>query len=147
MNQICIRLMLGISMAAVFAAPVLAQGQRYNHGNITRTINDCEKRTNKFIGVLRQALNDANVRYERKEDLLQSAKALEESMDKAGDSWNRDKDPERASQFVRIAIASAQDINTIMVGRSLNPDAERQWTQVRRDLNRLAKAFNISGMS
>ena len=148
MIRTTVRFTLGVLIAALVAGPAaLAQTQhRANRDLITTTINDCERLTNGFVGSLRQALNQANVRYERKDDLLRHARDLEDSMDKVGDSWNRDNNPERAGQYVRSAIGAAQEINGIMRRRRLNSDTERQWNQVRRELNLLAKAFNTPGL-
>ena len=147
MNQTKTRLCFGLVLAAFFVGPAAtAQVQRENRTIVTATINDCERRTNEFVGSLRQALNQANVRYERKEDLRRSARNLEEAMDKVGDSWNRDNNPERAGQYVRSAIDAAQEINGIMLRRRLNRDTEQRWAQVRRELNLLAKAFNTPGL-
>lgn len=147
MNQTNRRLCLGLILAAFAVGPsAMAQVRRENRAVITSTINDCERQTNGFVGSLRQALNQANVRYDRKEDLLRSARSLEEAMDRVGDSWNRDNNPERAGQYVRSAIDAAQEINGIMLRRRLNRDTEQRWAQVRRELNLLAKALNTPGL-
>jgi hypothetical protein len=147
LNQTKSHLCLGVVLATFFLGPpVLAQVQRENRAVITATINDCERQTNGFVGSLRTALNRANVRYERKEDLLRSARNLEDAMDKVGDSWNRDNNPERAGEYVRSAIGAAREINGIMVRRRLNRDTEQRWNQVRRELNLLARAFNVPGL-
>lgn len=133
--------------AAFLVAPVaFAQNRRQDRGAITATINDCERQTNGFVGSLRQALGQADVRHERKEDLLRSARDLENAMDRVGDAWNRDNNPERAGEHVRVAIGAARQINQIMVRRRLNRDTEQRWNQVRRELNLLARAFNTPGL-
>lgn len=96
--------------------------------------------------MLRTALSQTNVRCDRKENLVRSARNLEDAMDKVGDSWNRDDKPERAGEYVRSAIAAAREINGIIVRRQLNRVAEQRWNQVRPELNLLAKAFNTPGL-
>lgn len=136
-----------VCLAAFVLGPLaFAQTRTQDRGAVTATINDCERQTNGFVGSLRQALSQANVRYERKEDLLRSARDLENAMDKVGDAWNRDNNPERAGEHVRTAIGAAREINQIMVRRRLNRDTEQRWNLVRRELNLLARAFNTQGL-
>jgi hypothetical protein len=128
------------------ATLAVAQTRESRHEVITATVNDCERSTNAFVGSLRQALNEAKVPYDRKDDILKSARDLENAMDNSGKAWNRDKDREKTAEFVRQAIESGNEINKIMMRRRLNKDTERQWTQVRRQLNLLGKAFGLAGI-
>lgn len=128
------------------ATAAFGQTHGARHEVITGTVNDCERSTNAFVGSLRQALNEAKVPDDRKDDLLKSARDLENAMDNSGKAWNRDKDREKTAEFVRQAIESGNELNGMMVRRRLNKDTERQWVQVRRQLNLLGKAFGLAGI-
>jgi hypothetical protein len=69
----------------------------------TRIINDCERRTNSFKKTLDRALARDDVRagqYARGSTQRQ-AKRLEDELDRVGDSWNRDHNPDRTRDHVR----------------------------------------------
>ncbi len=111
----------------------------------TRLINDCERRTNSFKKTLDRALARDNVRAsQRREDQLNDrAKRLEDQLDRVGDSWNRDRNPDRTRDHLRVAIGLAGDINRAMRNWRMGRDAENEWTAIRDDLNRLARIFGL----
>ncbi len=115
---------------------------------ITRTINDCEDRTDRFVKALRRALNSSGLDgSNREDDLNRSAKNLERSMDRVGKSWNKEKDVAKTRRHVRDAIGDAKNIDVTMRKRRLNPDAEEQWRAVRIQINLLARAFQLPTVS
>jgi hypothetical protein len=118
--------------------------QRWQIEETTRIINDCEKRTNAFKGILRHAINESRLDHSRREKQLnRDADRLEDAMDHVGDSWNRDHKPGKTRRFVAEAIAVSKDINKTMIRWHLNPEAEREWDAVRAELNRLAETFGL----
>ncbi len=111
---------------------------------ITRTINDCEDRTDRFVRTLRRALNISSLDgTSREQDLNRSARRLEEAMDDVGKSWNRDKDVSKTRHYVMKAIQSAKNIDITVRNRRLHPEAEAQWREVRGQINLLARAFKL----
>lgn len=137
-----------ILLAAVMASTLcMAQPRRggASHAETTQIINDCERRTNNFKKTLDRALGRDNVRagQQREDNLNDAAKRLENEMDKVGDAWNRDRNPERARDHVRVAIGFANDINRAMRKWRMGPDAESEWAAIRNDLNRLARTFGL----
>jgi hypothetical protein len=111
----------------------------------TRIINDCERRTNDFKKTLDRALARDNVRagQGREDQLNRNAERLENSLDRVGDSWNKDHNMDATRGNVRAAIAIAQDINVAMRNWNMGGDAENQWAAVRGELNRLAETFGL----
>jgi hypothetical protein len=115
---------------------------------ITRTINDCENNTDRFVRSLRRALNQSALNgTQREDDLQRLSKDLERSMDRVSRSWKKDKDVSETRGHVRDAIRSAQNINVTMRARRLNPETESDWREVRAQLNLLARAFKLPSIS
>lgn len=115
---------------------------------ITRTINDCEENTDKFVRTLRRALNRSSLDgTSREDDLNQATRDLERTMDRMGRAWNRDKDVSRTRSLVRDAISSARNVNFTMRTRRLDRDVERDWAEVRAQVNLLARAFKLPTVS
>jgi hypothetical protein len=142
------RLALSAILIPLVLFPTQAQDRhRWERGwqieETTRIINDCERRTNAFKGILRHAINESRLDHSRREEQLnRDAVRLENAMD-VGDSWNRDHNPAKTRRFVAEAIAVSQGINKTMIRWHLNPEAEREWDAVRAELNRLAETFGL----
>lgn len=113
-------------------------------GGISRVIADCENRTDEFQRSLRSALDHSALNNTSREDELnRDAGRLERAMNKVRESWNLEHDASRTRHFVGDAIAVSQDINRTMIRRRLNPEVQRQWDIVRRELNHLAEVFDL----
>lgn len=129
------------------AAPSFAQwrgSNRYNRGSIDRLIRQAENRSNQFVGVFDRALDrsrlDATIREDR---LNEKAAELERSLNAARNALNGATNHWAIRSAISNAIDVGQSINTVMRRRNLTPNAERQWTMLRSDLNRLATAYGL----
>jgi hypothetical protein len=103
----------------------------------TKVINDCEKRTNTFKRSVRLKVKGDAPNLQRDTD------QLEEALNKVGDSWNRDHDPQKTRGFVTASITVGQTINRYMTTFHGDADLATQWTAVRAELNRLAQTFGL----
>ncbi len=111
-------------------------------GRLSGVIADCERRTDDFQRALRRALERSRLDDTRREDELNdSAHRLSRSMDRLRDSWNEDHDPERSRRNVRDAIVAGRDINRTLSRHVLRGHIQREWDDLRRELDRLADAF------
>jgi hypothetical protein len=143
------RLTLSAILIVMVLLPAEAQdrhrGERqWQFDETTRIINDCEKRTDAFKVILRQALNESPLDHSgREKQLNRDADRLENAMDHVGDSWNRDHNPGKTRRYAAEAIAVSRDINKTMIKWHLNPEAEKEWDAVRSELNRLAETFGL----
>jgi HAMP domain-containing protein len=152
MNRIPLAAATAALLAALVAPQSLDAQQRPRrraalaaHDAITRTINDCEDRTDDFRKALRKALKDSPLDDTRRQDEMnREADRLENALDRTGDAWNKDHDRLKTRANVQDALTAARDINTAMLKWKLQADAERQWHVVRSELNRLARAFNLN---
>jgi hypothetical protein len=77
---------------------------------------------------------------------MRDADQLEEALNKVGDSWNRDRDPQKTRVFVTASIAVGQSINKYMTAYCGAVDLGGQWTAVRAELNRLAHTFDLPAL-
>jgi hypothetical protein len=127
--------------AATYAQPRPAAG---GYQQTTQVINDGVRESNSFKKNLKRALNNSALNNSPRESQLNTAaNNLGSTMDKVGDSWNRDHDMQKTRVFVNQAIMIAKDINRTMVKWHLDPPTEQQWVIVRSQLNRLAQTFQL----
>lgn len=130
------------------------QSNRYRPGgrpasasieSITRTINDCENRTDDFRKTLKRALRNSPLDGSSREaQLNRQADRLERALDRTGDSWNKDKDISKTKRQVQDALGAARDINSAMRNWQFYGEVDREWGIVKLQLNHLAGAFGLN---
>lgn len=129
------------------AVPSFAQwrgSSRYNRMSIDRLIRQAESHSNQFVGVFDRALDRSRLEGTIREDRLnERAAELERQLNVARNELNRSTDHWAIRSAVSNAIDVGQAINTVMRRRNLTPNAERQWSILRSDLNRLATAYGL----
>jgi hypothetical protein len=155
MKKVLLSSLLGLF--AFFSVLVLADtaaaqrpgwaNRRYNRGNIDRLIRNVEQRTDTFVGQIDKGLDRSRLDGTRREDNLnERAKELERStdelrsdFDRRGENWWETRDN------VQRTLSIASGIDTAMRNRNLGrgSGAEANWRNVRRELNTLARAYNL----
>lgn len=147
---LCISLMLASGVATAQVRPDRPNRPGSTSASITvitRTINDCENSTNKFVRSLRRALRQNNtIDSSREDNLNRSARELEQSLNQVGKPWNKDKDIGKTRRRVEDALESARNINLTMRNRRLREDTEELWQEVRVQMNLLARAFELPAL-
>lgn len=146
-----------VGLFAFFSVLVLADtaaaqrpgwaNRRYNRGNIDRLIKNVEQRTDAFVSQIDTGLDRSRLDGTRREDNLnERAKELERStdelrsdFDRRGENWWETRDN------VQRTLSVASGIDTAMRRRNLGrgSGAEANWRNVRRELNTLARAYNL----
>lgn len=155
MKKVLLSSLLGLF--AFFSVLVLADtaaaqrpgwaNRRYNRGNIDRLIRNVEQRTDVFVGQIDKGLDRSRLDGTRREDNLnERAKDLERvtdelrsDFDRRGENWWETRDN------VQRTLSIASGIDTAMRNRNLGrgSGAEANWRNVRRELNTLARAYNL----
>lgn len=135
---------LSIFIAVATLLPGILLAQPPGRMRIGRVVEDCAARTSEFRVSLRRALDHSRMDGTAREDELNAqAGRLERNMQRVAEDWNGHHDARRTRAHVSRAIEAAQDINRTMLRRRMNPHVQDQWRVVRRELNRLAEAFDL----
>lgn len=139
-------------MAFALAAPTSAQWRRYSRPDIDRLVRQAEVQSNRFVRVVEQTRDggfferifdrDRNDRAE--ERVIEQARVLENQLDLIRQETDRTENYFAVRSQVANTLMTARRINNIMGRRQLDNRAERQWTMLRADLNRLARAFGLA---
>jgi hypothetical protein len=146
------------SMIAVFAMFLLilsadvanAQpnwARRYNRAGVDGMIRRLENSTDDFMRQLDRALDRSRMDNTRREDnLMRNASALEAAADELRreydrrDSWWENRDE------VSRCLNAARNLNRQMRDRRLNNMTRNSWARVQRELNSLARVYNLPGV-
>jgi hypothetical protein len=107
-----------------------------------------ERSSDHFKDALDHALDKSLLNGSSLEDRLnQWANLLEDEIDTAQKDYNRVADSDDADARARFAdhwgnaMMAATAINRVMIRRGFAPEPERQWIDIRTDLNRVAQAI------
>lgn len=136
------------------ASPSLAQWRdRYpREDNLHRLIRQAETQSDQFVMSLERMRDRGFLERvfggsERLGGLTARAHDLEREMNAIRDESNREGNSYEIRSSVANALSVAEDINRTMRYRRLNFEVERQWSMLRSDLNRLARAYNLRQLS
>jgi hypothetical protein len=139
-----------ICMTLALASPSFAQwrgSSRYNRAMVERLIQQAESHSNRFVAVFDRALDRSRLEGTIREDHLnERAAQLESQLNIARQELNRSGDQWAIRSSISNALDVGQAINNVMRRRQLTPNAERQWSLLRSDLNRLATVYGLRQM-
>ena len=151
-----------LCLALAMASPSMAQWpDRYRtdsergygrFNNVDRLIRQAETRSDQFVMALEQRNSRSFLSRilgdeERLGGLRARARDLERQLNVLREESFRSGNDYRLRESVANVLSVAEDINRRMYNRELNPVAERQWSMLKSDLNRLARAYNLSQLS
>ena len=145
-------LVFAIALSTLFAGPLRAQ---YRHdgddrpnrheasARIAEVVRDCDQRATDFRHALDRALDRSRLNGTRAEDRLnEEAKRLDHAVGRLRESWNHDRDVGRSRQNVREAIEAGRAINWALERHAVRGHVQREWDQLRAELNLLAEVFH-----
>lgn len=137
-------------LVLAIASPSFAQsrgqyrGRSYTRTNVDRLIRQAENRSDQFVAIFDRALDRSRLEGSIREDRLnERAMELERQLNIVRREFNQSRNYYDIRGNVENAMNAAQGINNVMNNRRLIPVAERQWSLLRNELNRLAAVFNI----
>ena len=135
-------------LTLAMTSPGFAQGRGYSRSytrvNVDRLIRQAENRSDQFVAIFDRALDRSRLEGTIREDRLnERALELERELNVVRQEFNRTGNHYSIRSHVANALNVSQGINTVMRNRRLHPVAERQWTLLRSDLNRLAAVYNL----
>ena len=121
--------------------------RRNNRAGVDGMIRRLENSTDAFMTQLNRALDRSRMDNTRREDILmRNASALEAAADELRreydrrDSWWENRDE------VSRCLAAARNLNRQMRDRRLNNMTRNSWARVQRELNALARVYNLPGV-
>ncbi len=124
--------------------PRRARGKVYTKAEVGNVIKRVETRVDNFVNNFDTALDNSGLNgSDREDDLNRRAKDLEKATDELSrefskrDAWIENKDQ------VRKCLNIATDINVAMKNRRFDAKTEKNWANVKYELNTLAKIYNL----
>lgn len=131
-------------LVASFA--VVAQAQdtphRLNDKEVKRLLAQLKKDTGRFRKSFDSSLDRSRLNgSHREDDINRFLKNYEDATERL---YSRFKDNKSVGGDVEAVLDGANEIDQFMTRRLASERAERDWSEVRQDLRRLAEAYNVS---
>lgn len=121
-----------------------ARGKTYTRADVERVIARVETRTDNFVDNFDESLDNSNLDgTEREDDLMDKARALESATDELRREFDRSDTWIENKAEVRSCLNIASDINRTMKNRKMGAVTEKNWANVRYELNTLAKIYKL----
>jgi hypothetical protein len=130
----------------VAGVAVVAQAQdtpyRLNDKEVKRLMAQLKKDTGRFRKSLDSSLDRSRLNgTNREDDINRFLKNYEDATERL---YSRFKDNKSVGADVEAVLDGAAEIDRFMTRRLASERAERDWSEVRQDLRRLAEAYNVS---
>ena len=138
--------------AMIMPTDIIAQGQlryqiRYSKADVSRIISKLEESSNTFRRDFDRAMDRSNLNGTSTEDRYNgNVRDYENSLDRLRRAFDRNNSWWDTRNDVSNVLSSAQTVNTMMNSISFRRNLERQWTNMRNDLNTLADTYDMPGV-
>ncbi len=155
MNRNLLRtLILGALVGtAAMLLPTDAQGQlryqnRYTKADVSRIISKLENSSDTFRRDFDRAMDNSNLNGTSAEDRYNNnVRDYENSLDRLRREFDRNNSWWETRNDVSNVIREAQTVNNMMNSISFRRNLERQWNNMRNDLNTLADTYDLPGLN
>lgn len=118
-----------------------------NRNQVDRIIRQVEQRTDAFVSIFDRSLDNSRLNGTKREDRLnERARDLESATDELRREFDRNDSLQENRNEVQNCLRIASGINNVIRRRNLGGATEQTWAQVRRELNALARVYNLQGL-
>lgn len=129
-------------------AQVLRNQNRYSKADVSRIIAKLESSSNTFRSDFDRAMDNSNINGTSAEDRYNdNVRDYENALDRLRREFDRQNSWWENRNEVSNVIRQAQVVNTMMNTISFRRSLERQWNNMRNDLNNLADTFDLPGLN
>jgi hypothetical protein len=117
--------------------------RRYSRRDVGDIIMRLEQSSNTFRTDFNNYVNDRSVNSGERNRLTRIVDNYENALDNLRRNFDRDDNWWRSRRNVQSVMDEARQVNNMMNNLSFARRLERQWNQMRRDINRLAETYNL----
>jgi len=118
--------------------------RRYNRRDVSTIIASLETSSDAFRRDFNTYVNDRSVSRNDRSRLTRIVDNYEQAVDSLRRNFDSSDNWWRSRNNVQSVMDEARQVNAMMNGLSFARRLERQWNQMRRDINRLAETYNLA---
>lgn len=120
----------------------------YSKGQVSDIIKRAENSSNKFRTDFREQMNrNNNLSNSQKNQFNRNVADCEDALDRLRRRFDSDNTWWNTRGQVQDVINSSQRVNTMMNVLPFKRNLERQWNQLRNDINTLADTYDLPGLN
>ena len=127
-----------------------AQGRyvgRYSRGDVDQIIRRLEDSGDEFRRDFRQAVDRSNLSGSQKRTYRNQVDNFESQTDRLRSNFDRENDWWQSRNQVQNLVAAARPLNQTMNRIAFRRQIERQWNQLRNNVNTLADTYDLPGIA
>ena len=131
-------------------ATAFAQGRYtnvYTRAQVDGFVRQLENSSDIFYNQFRREVDNSDLSSSTRRAYNGYATQFENAVDRLRGRFDSNDAWWESRNEVRNLISNSQNINTVMNSASFRRRIERQWTQLRNDINRLADAYDLPGLN
>ena len=132
----------GVSLAQVDDNDA-SYSRRYSRRDVGSIIVQLEQSSNKFRQDFDRYVGERSVSGSERSRLTRIVDDYEQALDSLRSNFDSDDNWWRSRANVRSVMDEARQVNSMMNNLSFARRIERQWNQMRRDINKLAETYNL----
>ena len=140
-----------VTLFASVAANAQDQGRyaaRYSKRDVSSIISRLEQSSNTFRRDFDRAMVRSNLNGTQAEDRFNNIVGdFEDSVDRLRNEFDRGDSWWQSRNNVENALRDSRAVNTMMTTISFRRNIERQWNQLRNDINTLADTYDLPGLN
>ena len=144
---------LAVAIMAAASLTTMAQGTlryqtRYSKSQVSSIISKLETSSDKFRRDFDKAMDNSRYNGTSAEDEYNdNVRDFEDSLDQLRREFNRTNSWWETRNQVSDVVNQGQNVNTMMNSISFRRTLERQWNNMRDDLNNLADTYDLPGLN
>ncbi len=127
-----------------------AQGRyvgRYSRADVDNIIRRLETSGDDFRDNFNRELNRSNLNNSQKNTYRRQVEAFENATDRLRSRFNSNNNWWESRSQVQALVSNAQPLNVTMNAILFRRNIERQWNQLRQDINTLADTYDLPGIA
>lgn len=132
------------------AIAVDAQGRyvgQYSKRDVSNIIRRMEENSDEFRTDFRRELNDSNLNSRTRNRYNGYVASMENSIDDLRRHFDRQDSWWTSRSRVQTVVRNSQNVNNMMNGIPFQRQLERQWNQLRNQINRVADTYDLPGLN
>jgi len=119
----------------------------YSRSQVDNFVRQLETSSNQFRDAFREEVNNSGMNSSTKRTYNNYAAQFENSLDRLRSRFNSSNSWWESRNEVQNTINNSQNLNTVMNSAAFRRKIERQWSNLRNDLNKLADTYDLPGLN
>lgn len=132
------------------ALAIDAQGRyvgQYSNRDVSDIIRRMEENSDEFRTDFRRELDDSNLNSSTRNRFNGYVAAMENAIDDLRRHFDRQDSWWASRSRVQTVVRNSQNVNTMMRSLPFERQLERQWNQLRNQINRVADTYDLPGLN